>query len=232
MKREKLQVEKRDVLGKKVKSLRKQGLIPGNVYGKDFQSASVQLPLETFMTVFNVVHETGLVDLAYDGQTIPVLIHNVQVDPRTHTPLHADFFKVNLRQKVSANIPLVAVGEPLALADKKGILVNPLSELEIEALPADLPEKIEVNIEGLAEVGDQILVENLTVPNDVTVVTDPAQLVFRIDELPPEEPEEAPAEEVGAEGEVAAEGEKTGEGEETGKEEKTDDSAKEDKKDS
>lgn len=224
MKREKLQVEKREILGKKIKSLRKQGILPANIYGKDFQSASVQLPIEQFMTVFNIVHETGLVDISFDGQTIPVLIHNVQVDPRSHTALHADFFKVNLKQKVSANIPVVAVGEPLAIVDKKGILINPLSEVEVEALPTDLPEKIEVNIEGLKEVGDQILVENLTVPANVTVVTDAAQLVFRIDELPPEEPEEVPAEEAAAEG---AEGEKAEGGEEKApegekKEEKSD----------
>jgi large subunit ribosomal protein L25 len=232
MKRESLKVEKREILGKKVKQVRKLGLVPGNIYGKDFQSASVQLPLESFLTVFNIVHETGLVDLSYEGQTIPVLIHNVQIDPKTHTPLHADFFKVNLKQKVTANIPVVSVGEPLAIADKKGILVNPLSELEVEALPADLPEKIEVNIESLAEVGDQILVENLTVPSDVTVVTDPAQLVFRIDELPPEEPEESPAVEEGAEGEAPTEGEKTEEGDKAPEEPKSEDSAKEDKKES
>jgi len=229
MKREKLQVEKRELLGKKVKQVRKQGLIPANIYGKDFQSASVQLPVEQFLTVFNIVHETGLVDISYDGQTIPVLIHNVQIDPKTHTPLHADFFKVNLKQKVSANIPIVAVGEPLAIADKKGILVNPLSEVEVEALPADLPEKIEVQIEGLAEVGDQILVENLKVPSDVTVVTDPAQLVFRIDELPPEEPEEVP-EATGEGAEEKAEGEdKAGESEAPAREKSDGEALKDDK---
>ena len=210
MKREKLTVEKREILGKKIKSLRKQGILPANIYGKDFASASVQLPLEQFLPVFSIVHETGLVDLSFDGKTIPVLIHNVQIDPKSHTPLHADFFKVNLKQKVNANIPIVAVGEALAVLDNKGILINPLSELEVEALPTDLPDKIEVSIENLKEVGDQILVENLTVPADVTVITEPAQLVFRIDELPPEEPEETPeAESAGGE---AAEGEKSEEG--------------------
>ena len=89
-KREELKVEKRAVVGKRVKKLRREGILPANIYGKEFKSTSVQVPVKDFLKVFSEVHETGLVDLAYDSQTLPVLIHNVQIDPRTQTPVHAD----------------------------------------------------------------------------------------------------------------------------------------------
>src|SRR3990172_8122762 len=151
-KREELKVEKRAVVGKRVKKLRREGILPANIYGKEFKSTSVQVPVKDFLKVFSEVNETGLVDLDYDSQTLPVLIHNVQIDPRTQTPVHADFFKVNLKEKITARVPVVAVGEAKAVVDKIGLLEQPVAELEVEALPTDLPEKIEVNVEALNAV--------------------------------------------------------------------------------
>lgn len=207
MKRETIKVEKRELLGKKVKKLRREGLLPANVYGKDMPSASIQLPLKDFKELYKKVHETGLVDMQYDGQILPVLIHNLAFDGKSQEVIHADFYKVNLKEKISANIPIVAVGEALAVVDKKGDLLSLLSELEVEALPTDLPEKIEVNIEGLAEVGDQITVEDLKIPGGITVLNEQSQIVFRIGEFAPEEVVEAPAAE--GEADTTAEGEAT-----------------------
>lgn len=181
--RESLKVEKRSVVGKKVKKLRRDGILPANVYGKEFKSASVQLPIKDFLNVYRNVHETGLVDLGLDGQTIPILIHNVQIDPRTQAPVHADFFKVNLKEKITARVPVVATGEAKAVADKVGLLEQPVSELEVEALPTDLPEKIEANVEGLSQVDEQILVSDIKTPQGVTVLSEPSQVVFKIGEL-------------------------------------------------
>src|SRR3989304_7599772 len=183
MKRENLKVDKRTVTGKKVKKLRREGILPANIYGKEFKSTSVQLPIKDFLKVFSEVHETGLVDLAYDSQTLPVLIHNVQIDPRTQTPVHADFFKVNLKEKITARVPVVAVGEAKAVLDKVGLLEQPVSELEVEALPTDLPERIEVNVEALAAVDEQILVSDIKVSDGVSVLNEPSQVVFKIVEL-------------------------------------------------
>jgi len=221
MKRVALAVEKRTVLGKKVKKLRKEGILPANVYGKDMKSASVQVAYKDFMAVFNEVHETGLVDLSgVDKEALPVLIHNVQINPRSQEPVHADFFKVNLKEKITAKIPVVSVGETKAELDKVGLLEQPMSEVEVEALPTDLPEKIEVNVENLAVVDDQILVSDLKVDAGVTVLSEPSQVVFKIGELVTKEMEEqaaadeaeaaeaaAETEAEGAEGEAPAEGE-------------------------
>lgn len=200
-KREELKVEKRAITGKKVKKLRREGILPANIYGKEFKSTSVQLPLKDFQNVFSTVHETGLVDLAYDSQTLPVLIHNVQIDPRTQTPVHADFFKVNLKEKITAHVPVIAIGEAKAVVDKIGLLEQPVAELEVEALPTDLPEKIEVNVEALSVVDEQILVSDIKAPEGVTILSDSSQLVFKIGELVTKEMEEEIA---AAEAEAAA----------------------------
>lgn len=224
--REKLKVEARTVMGKEVRKLRRTGVIPANIYGADFKSAAVQLPVKDFQKVYDVVHETGLVDVELNGEVIPVLIKNVQTNPTTEAVLHADFHKVNLKEKVAAKIPVEAVGEPKAVTDKVGLLEQPMMEVEVEALPTELPEKIEVNVEKLAAVDEQILVSDLSVPAGVTILTDAGQVIFKIGELITKEMEEqmaadaAAAEEAaaetaaeGAEGEAKAEGEEAKEGE-------------------
>lgn len=213
MKRENLKAEKRIISGKKVKQLRREGILPANVYGNAIESQQVQLPLKEFKTIFKIVHETGLVDLELDGKTHPVLIHNVQVHPMTYEPIHADFFQVNMKEKVKTSIPIVGIGEPKAVTDKLGVLLQTLSEVEIEALPADLPENIEVDVEHLANVDDSILLEQIKIPTEVTLLTDASQTVFRIGELVSQEAEELAAEEEAAAEEAAEEGAATEEGE-------------------
>lgn len=214
-KREKLNVTKRETLGKEVRKLRREGILPANIYGADFKSAAVQLPTKEFNHVFGISGETGLVDLEFDGQVIPVLIKNVFINNMTDEVLHADFHKVNLKEKVTTKIPVEAVGEAKAETDKVGLLEQPMMEIEIEALPTELPEKIEVNIENLAVIDDQILVSDLKAPAGVEILSDAGQVVFKIGELITKEMEEqmaadaaeteAAAEETAAEGEATAE---------------------------
>lgn len=200
MKRVKLTVEKRKVLGKKVKKLRKDGILPCNIYGKDIKSIAVQVPYKEFEKIFKEAGETGLVDLDLGDTLRPVLIHNVQYNPLTRTPIHADFYHVNLKEKVKTMAPLIMVGEAKAVADKVGIVLQPLSEVEVEALPEDLPENIEVNIEYLAVIDDQITVADLKLPKGVVILTEPSQVVVKIAELVSKEAQEqAEAEKAAAE---------------------------------
>ncbi len=205
MKRQKLAVEKRTALGKKVKKLRKEGVLPGNIYGKDVKSEAVQIPLKEFEKVYKEAGETGLVDLEIDGQLRPVLIHNVQMNYRTSIPLHADFFQVNLKEKVKTMVPIIVVGEPKAVLDKVGLLLQPLAEIEVEALPEDLPEGIEVNVERLAAIDEQATVADLKVPKGVEILTDPSQVVVKITELVSKEAQEQAAAEAAAAAEAKAE---------------------------
>ena len=183
MARQKLVVEKRKVLGKKVKKLRKEGILPANIYGKDIKSLAVQLPQKEFEKVFKEVGETGLVDVELNGELKPSLVHNVQMDYLHSVPLHADFFQVNLKEKVKTMVPIKILGEAKAVSDKLGLLLQPLSEVEVEALPGDLPEYIEVNVASLAAVNDQMAVSDIKAPTGVSILTDPSQVVVKIGEL-------------------------------------------------
>lgn len=203
MKHPVLNATKRTVLGKKIKKLRREGIFPANVYGKELSSVSLQMPLKDFTDVYKQVGETGLIDLMVDGEKRPVLIKNVQFEFRQHSPVHADFYQVNLKEKVKAMVPLLLVGEPKAITENLGTLLQTLSEVEVEALPEELPENIEVNIEHLAEVDDQIMISEFKVPEGVVILTDETQVVAKIAAIVVEaEPE--PVVEEGAETEGAA----------------------------
>ena len=218
MKKVTLAVEKRKVLGKKVKKLRKSGIFPANIYGKGVKSEAVQLPEKEFLKTFKEVGETGLIELQVDGQVRPVLIHNVQYDPLIKLPLHADFYQVDLKEKVKTMVPIVFTGEPAAVSSKVGILLEQMTEIEVEALPTDLPENIEVNVEHLANLDEQITVADIKAPQGVTVLSDASQVVAKIGELITKEAaaeaaaaaaaaEAAKAESTTEEGAIPAEGE-------------------------
>ena len=121
-----LKVEKRTVLGENVKKLRKQGIFPANIYGKNLKSIAVQVPYADFLPVFKEAGETGVVDIQLDGVTHPVLIHNLQKEYMTKTPIHADFYQVDLKKKVKTMVPVTLLGEPKAVVDKLGIAMQTL----------------------------------------------------------------------------------------------------------
>ncbi len=208
MKHPQLKAEERTILRKKLKKLRREGNLPGNVYGKGLNSYALQVKLPEFMAVYKEAGETGLVDLSFDGKTKPVLIKSLQMNHATRTLLHVDFYQVNLKEKIKANVPIVLTGEAKAVTDKVGLVLQNLSDVEIEALPDKLPENIELSVEHLAEIGEQVTVADMKAPEDVTILTDPTQTVAKVVEPTVEEVEpEAPAEgEEGAEA-GAAEGE-------------------------
>lgn len=219
MKRYKLTAEPRKITGKKIKKLRREGILPANVYGKDIKSQSLQLPMADFLKVFEEAGETGVVDLEVGKDVIPVLIHNLHKDYR-NMPLHADFFKVNLKEKVKAMIPIELTGEPIAVTEKIGLLEKITNEIEVEALPTELPEKFELNVTALRNIDDQITVDMVTKPDGVEIVSDPNLVVVKIGELVSKETQEQIAEEAaaaeaaateGAESEASAEGEASSE---------------------
>ena len=205
MNRVELKAEARTINGKQVKKLRREGITPANIYGKGFESVSIQLPIKDFEAIYNKVHETGLVDLTVGKETYPVLIHNVQRHPISHDAIHVDFYKVNLKEKVKTSIPVIGIGEAEAEKQKVGALMQSLNEVEVEALPTELPENIEVSVEHLAAIDDHILVSDLKVPTGVVILTEPEGTVFRITELVSQEAEELEAEEEAAAAEAAEE---------------------------
>jgi large subunit ribosomal protein L25 len=196
-----LRAEPRTVLGKKVKRLRREGLVPGVVYGPVLnETVSVSVNRRDFEKFFARNGHSTIVSLTWEGGQQPVLIREVQIDPVTRVPLHIDFFAPNMRQKLRQAVPLVLHNPN---EDMVGVLQTILTEIEVEALPADLPHQIDLDIHGLVEVGDTVHVSDLSVPGNVEIITDAEELVASIvAETVEEEPEVEEAAE--AEGEEAA----------------------------
>ena len=193
MKKHSLSAQKRDLTGRKVKTLRVQGQIPATVYGNKIKSISISVPTEAFTNVFQAAGETGLIELSIDGDIRPVLIHTVQKNPVKRNILHVEFYQVDLKQKVKTNVPLEITGEAPAATTKTGVLLTLVDEIEVEALPMDLPEKILVDVSVLAEVGQEIKVQDIPAPHGVVILTDPAQGIVRVAPLVSKEAEEAAA---------------------------------------
>lgn len=201
-----LAAQKRTVLGRKVKKLRKEGLIPAHVFGHKIKTVHIQVKETDFAKVFEKTGETGIINLKVDGQEKPVLIRNVQLNPISDLPLHIDFYQVNLAEKVKVYVPIEVVGESKAVEKKIGLLLTPVTEIEIEALPADLPEKIEVDVSKLENVGDEVKAKDLKIDRSkVEVETDEDLVVVQIGELVTKEMEAVEAEIEAEQAEAVAE---------------------------
>ncbi|KKQ81811.1 MAG: 50S ribosomal protein L25 [Candidatus Daviesbacteria bacterium GW2011_GWF2_38_7] len=158
-----LQAEERIILGKKVKKLRESGKLPAHVFGKGLESEHVSVDGKTFLQTFAEAGETGLIDLKIGTEKVrPVMVREVQYDPVSGDPVHIDFYQVNLAQKVKVPVPLEMIGEqPESVKLGETIVLQTLNEVEVEALPTDLIEKIEVDITSLQNIDDAITVGQL-----------------------------------------------------------------------
>lgn len=183
MKKHTLAATKRDVKKMKPSALRRQGQVPATVYGKKVASESLSMQLADFVKVYGEAHETGVVELMVEGVMKPVLIHTVQKDPVKGEILHVELHQVDLKEKVHANVPLVITGEAPAVEQKIGVVLTLVSEVEVEALPTHLPEKLDVDVNALAEVGQELTVADIAVGADVTILTDASVVVARVGEL-------------------------------------------------
>lgn len=203
-----LKAEVRTVMGRKVKQLRRQGLVPATVYGYGIEPISIQLVEKEIDKVFEESGESTLIDLQLDGKSMPILFKNPQYHPISSDLIHVDCYKVNLKEKITAMVPIEFVGESMAV--KLGnVLVEVFNEIEVEALPTDLPEKIIVDVGKLETLESQITVADLEVDKSkVTIKTDAGQVVVKVEE-PRVEEEPVAAEAVVAPGEVPATEQKT-----------------------
>ena len=186
-----IQTVKREVFGRKVKKLRKEGIIPANVFGKKVKSLAVQVSRKDLETAFAKSGETGLIQLRVgkEDKSRPVLMANLQRNPVTHDLLHVDFHEVDLTQKVTVAVPIEISGESPAVKEKGAVLITLLDEVKVEALPTDLPEKIAVDIGILSNFGDSITVKDLPIDRvKVKVLVDEDEAVFMVQQ-PKEEGE-------------------------------------------
>lgn len=190
-----LAVQERTVVGRKVKQLRKKGNIPATVYGKSIPSQSIAVSADAFGKAYKEAGESSLVELTLEGAIRPVLIHSVQRDPLTDAPIHVEFYQVNLKEKVRTKVPVLVSGESPAVAQKLGVLLTVLNDVEVEALPGDLPEHVAADVSGLSQVDQEFKVLDLVLPHGVTMLTSPDLTVVKVGALVSKEAEaEAAAE--------------------------------------
>jgi len=184
-----LQAEKRDIFGKKLQPLRAQGKLPAVCYGAGSATQSIWIGVKDFVKVWKAAGESTIVELNLDGGTKNVIIQDTAFDPVTDEPLHADFFAVRMDKPITASVPLVFVGESPAVKNSDGVLVKVMHEVEVKALPGDLPHEISVDIGVLASFEEQITAGDLRLPNGVTLLTHAEEIVALVRQ---QEAEEAP----------------------------------------
>ncbi len=207
-----LNVQKREILGKKVESLRQEGLIPAELYGHGSENTHLSVPAKEFSKLFKEAGESTIINLNLENKKLPVLIHDLQKNPLNDEISHIDFYQVRMDEKITASVPLEFVGEASAVREKGGVLIKAAQEIEIEALPADLPHKIEVDLSHLSDIGMNIHVKDLKIDSKARILVDPETVIAIVAEPTKEEIEEKPitVEEVKVEGEEKKEEETEG----------------------
>jgi len=208
-------VQTRSVTGKAVKRLRREGTIPANIYGRGLESVAVQLPWTRARTMLNAHGRNTLIEVKVDADSKgrPVVVRDIKRDPVTGSVLHIDFFQVDLSRPIQAAVPIHFVGEPPAVHTFGGIFVQALDVVNVEALPNEMPEAIEVSVESLTELDQSLTVADLVLPDGVTMLTAEDQPIAQIarPRLEVEEEETVPEGEEGVVPEEGAEGEGAGE---------------------
>lgn len=174
-----LEATLRTVFGKKNKGIRKQGLLPANIYGSNFPSQAISVNYIEFRRIFRMVGETGVVYIKADKKEIPTLITSIQRDPLEGRVLHADFRKVDLTIKIEAEVPLTLVGIAPA-ANAGGVILTQTDKVTVEALPQDIPNHIEIDISVLKEIGNEIKVSDLPKSDAYTIKTEGTHILVSV----------------------------------------------------
>ncbi|HDQ16856.1 MAG TPA: 50S ribosomal protein L25 [Candidatus Vogelbacteria bacterium] len=214
-----LEAQKRDIFGKRLKNKRKEGLMPVIVYGpREKKTGHFFVNLRDFEKIWKQAGESTIITLKTAEGNKEVLCYDIAHHPITGQALHADFYAVEKGKKVEVAVPLVFEGSSPAIKELGGTLVKVLHEINISALPKDLPHEIKVNIGSLVKLDSQITIADLNLPNGVEVLDEGAEVVAMISAEREEEPEE-PSEDVDFSAiEVEKKGKKEEEGEKGGEE--------------
>ena len=167
----------RDVIGKQVKALRREGKLPAVLYGRQMQPVPILLDHKETSRLLGSQSTTALVTIELDGKPYVTLIRDKQRDVLLGSLIHVDFQAVSMEEKLRVSVAVDIEGESLAVKDYNGILVLNTNELEVECLPMDLPERIVIDISSLKRIGDSIFVRDLRLPETVTVLADPNQAI-------------------------------------------------------
>lgn len=188
-----LKAKKRSILGKATRGLRNKNLIPAVIYGHGFESQNIEVDRTLFEKIFRQVGHNTIIDLTIDEKTpLKVLIHDVQYDPLKGEIIHADFYRIKEKEKVTVEVDLKFIGEAPVVKEKGGILVHNLTKIKIEALPKDLIHEVEIDISNLKDFHDLIRVKDIKISPVVKILQDPEEVIVSV-AMPKKEEEAAPA---------------------------------------
>lgn len=205
-----IQAKKRDVIGKQVKVLRREGYLPGILYGRDLDPIPVSLDYREISKTLPYITSSQLLVIDIEGDKHYALVRDKQLDPVQSTLLHVDFLVVSMTEKLRADVSIELIGESTAVKELSGVLVSGQETIEVECLPKDLPERISVDISVLKEIGDSLYVKDIDLPPEIEVLADPDEMVvtvtYQVVEV--EEEEEEEIEELEEEPEVIERGKK------------------------
>lgn len=176
---------------KSAKELRRNGLIPAVIYGKKFENQSIEVDAKEFTHLYREAGSSNLVDLNIDGKTVKTLIHEIQRNPLNNNISHIDFLKIDMKEKIRTEIPLEFVGETVLVIDQEGSLITSKDAVEVECLPSDLVDHINVDISVLTDFDMNIKVEDLKVPAGMEILDDPEEVIALVQ--PPRSEEELEA---------------------------------------
>lgn len=183
-----IKIEKRDVTGKQVSKLRRQGILPGVVYGHKVDSYPVQMETHATTLLMKKITPTTLVTLDLDGKQTKVIVRDRSRDVVTGELLHLDFLALSMTEMLRANVAIELVGEAPVLEEVPNTLINQvLSELDIEALPNDMLERVQVDISGLTTVDDSITVGDLKLGDKITILTPKDEVIVSVGYVAEEE---------------------------------------------
>jgi large subunit ribosomal protein L25 len=203
-----LNAKLRDVVGKQVKALRREGRLPAVLYGRHLIPILISLDMRDTSRVLPTITSSHLVVVDVDGEKHTTLVREKQRHPVTGGLLHVDFQVLSMTEKLRTTVVIVLEGEAPAAKNYNGVLVTGQTELEVECLPSDLPERVRVDVSGLTDIGNSIHVRDLVLPPKVEVLTDPDELVVLVTAPAAEEKEEVVAVEGAIEPEVIEKGKK------------------------
>ena len=172
-----LQASKRDVTGKQVKALRREGKLPAVIYGRHLEPISIIMEAHTASMALSKLTSSSLVTIDVDGAEYPALVRERQRDYIKGTLTHIDFLAVDMNEKIRTSVGLAFVGVSGAVKDYNGILVHNLERLEVECFPGDLPERINVDIAMLKQIGDLIRVRDVVVSDKIRILGDPEETI-------------------------------------------------------
>jgi large subunit ribosomal protein L25 len=203
-----IQAKKRAVVGKQVRALRRDGMLPAVIYGYGIDPISIVLDAHSASRILARASSSTLVTIELAGKQYPTLVREKQLDFIRNVLIHVDFLAVSMTEKITASVGIQLEGAAPAVKDFNAIIVNNLTELEVECLPSDLPERFIVDISGLAQIGDGVYVRDVAPPANVEILSDPDEIIVVATAMAAEEVEEVVAVEEGEEPAVIDKGKK------------------------